>query len=247
MRDAYCITYSADTVPFRICYCLTEVLCDRSDYVKTSVLWRHVWCDIIGFYQAYWDPYKMSVTNHPSSVIEKYSYSTTYVCTKAVVHLTISLTQDGANGCKSHWSPVWQYDRSDHVKTLLQWTHVLCDFSGFCYLDLYVKNLTDKTSQVLQLRSATVHCPNVVAWHYTVHCFIYVQGCSHHTRPPPPNNTRGQRQQIYVLSYHMPSKRTRYNFCDLLPLHKAIARGMKLITLTKSQLQQTRSTAACQV
>ncbi len=31
------LTYSADTVPFRICYCLTEVLYDRSDHVKASV------------------------------------------------------------------------------------------------------------------------------------------------------------------------------------------------------------------
>ena len=32
------IMYGADIVPFRICYCLTKVLCDRSDYVKSSVL-----------------------------------------------------------------------------------------------------------------------------------------------------------------------------------------------------------------
>ncbi len=76
LRVVYRITFSADTVPFRICYCITEVLYDRSDHVKASVLWRHGERDFIGFY---WDPYEMSVTNHPRSVIEKYGTSSTRV------------------------------------------------------------------------------------------------------------------------------------------------------------------------
>ncbi len=38
LRVEYRITYSADTVPFRMCYCVSEVLYDRSDHVKVSVL-----------------------------------------------------------------------------------------------------------------------------------------------------------------------------------------------------------------
>ena len=45
---------------------------------------------------------------------------------------------------------------------------------------------------------------------YIVSCTY--KGCSHLTRPPPPNSTRGQRKQIYVLSYHMPWKRTWNKF-----------------------------------
>jgi hypothetical protein len=112
LRVEYRITYSKSTVPFRICYCLTEVLYDCSDHVKASVLWRHGQLDFIGFY---WDPYEMSVTSHSSSgvaefwlmspyflhnfitsgvnipeppVIKTYRYSSTYVRTMAVVHRT---------------------------------------------------------------------------------------------------------------------------------------------------------------
>ena len=48
LRVAYRITYSKGTIPLRICYCITEVLYDRSFHVKASVRWRHVWLDISG-------------------------------------------------------------------------------------------------------------------------------------------------------------------------------------------------------
>ncbi len=112
LRVEYRITYSKSTVPFRICYCLTEVLYDCSNHVKASVLWRHGQLDFIGFY---WDPYEMSGTSHSSSGvaefwlmslyflhnfitsgvnipeppgIKTYRYSSTYVRTMAVVHCT---------------------------------------------------------------------------------------------------------------------------------------------------------------
>jgi hypothetical protein len=162
LRVGYCITYSKGTIPFRICYCLTEVLYDYSNHVKASVLWRHGKGDFIGFD---WDPYKMSVTNHPSSLIEKYRNSSTYirtgvVRTMAVVHCTsyyqpLPQENNKAIGRKSSYRrqtpppPHTQHTRptvanqrpkscmtvvtSDHVKASLQWRHVWRDFRRGSY------------------------------------------------------------------------------------------------------------------
>ena len=196
-------------VQFRICYCLTEELYDRSYNVKASVLWRHGERDFIGFY---WDPYEMSVTNRPSSVIEKYRYSSTYVRTIAVVHRTSSQPPPPKNvaigrkssyhrqtppphpthtthavNCRKSETQVL-YDRSTHVKASVQWRHVWCDFSPtrFYMFKISVTKLSEYCDWKVPGVYSSLSKFSSVVLQFIVSCTY--KGCSHLTRSPPTTN-----------------------------------------------------------
>ena len=94
----------------------------------------------------------------------------------------------------------------------VQWRHVWHDFSGFYSLgSVRTKSQSQNyPSTAIEKYNNTFSKSSRMVLQYIVSCTY--KGCSNLTRAPPPNSTRGQRQQIYILLYHMPWKRTWYKF-----------------------------------
>jgi len=212
LRVEYRITYSADTVPFRIWYCLIEVLHDRSNHVKASVLWRHGDCDFIGFYIL---GSVRNVSHKPSMFCDWkiLYYSSTYVRTKAEIHLSRPPPKNpyirrqrphtilpdppppeqhtwptAANQIKVLYLVRPSTTVVNTLKTSERWLHIWYDFSGF-HGDPHKMLSVTKLSEYCDWKNTGVHCPNVLGWWYST-LFHERSKAVANLRAPPQQHTR---------------------------------------------------------